>query len=255
MRFKEFTESIDKDYLDDLINTSKTSSSKDPADYLDTLINTIKTDPSTDKEDDDYLDALIKGSAAAPLIAPTISPKTSQPAARSTQSVAQPIEYPSTTSSGKNIAKVVKAGSGYNIVQNSDGSTEKRTGARNWRNNNPGNIKYGSYAQRNGAIGSDGTFAVFPNYETGLKAKENLVFGPSYINLPIQRAVARYAPEKDRNDVVMYTNSILKATGASPNTLLRDLNPQQRKAYLATIDKVEGFKPGMVAQLSGPTVA
>ena len=65
MRFKEFTESIDKDYLDDLINTSKTSSSKDPADYLDTLINTIKTDPSTDKEDDDYLDALIKGTKPA----------------------------------------------------------------------------------------------------------------------------------------------------------------------------------------------
>lgn len=233
MRFKEFNESIDK------------------TDYLDDLINALKSNPSTDKEDDDYLDALIKASAGAAGAA-GISPKSTQPA--TTQAVAQPIEYPSTTSS-KNISKVLKAGPGYNVVQNSDGSTEKRTGARNWRNNNPGNIKYGSYAQRNGAIGSDGTFAIFPNYETGLKAKENLVFGPSYINLPIQRAVARYAPEKDRNDVVMYTNSILKATGASPNTLLRDLSPQQRKAYLATIDKVEGFKPGMVAQLSGPAVA
>jgi hypothetical protein len=233
MRFKEFNESIDK------------------TDYLDDLINALKSNPSTDKEDDDYLDALIKASAGAAGAA-GISPKSTQPA--TTQAVAQPIEYPSTTSS-KNISKVLKAGPGYNVVQNSDGSTEKRTGARNWRNNNPGNIKYGSYAQRNGAIGSDGTFAIFPNYETGLKAKENLVFGPSYINLPIKRAVARYAPEKDRNDVVMYTNSILKATGASPNTLLRDLSPQQRKAYLATIDKVEGFKPGMVAQLSGPAVA
>ena len=233
MRFKEFNESSD--------NT----------DYLDDLINALKTNPSTDKEDDDYLDALIKASAGVAGAA-GISPRSTQPA--TTQAVAQPIEYPSTTSS-KNISKVLKAGPGYNVVQNSDGSTEKRTGARNWRNNNPGNIKYGSYAQRNGAIGSDGTFAIFPNYETGLKAKENLVFGPSYINLPIQRAVARYAPEKDRNDVVMYTNSILKATGASPNTLLRDLSPQQRNAYLATIDKVEGFKPGMVAQLSGPAVA
>jgi hypothetical protein len=233
MRFKEFNESID--------NT----------DYLDDLINALKSNPSTDKEDDDYLDALIKASAGVAGAA-GISPRSTQPA--TTQAVAQPIEYPSTTSS-KNISKVLKAGPGYNVVQNSDGSTEKRTGARNWRNNNPGNIKYGSYAQRNGAIGSDGTFAIFPNYETGLKAKENLVFGPSYINLPIQRAVARYAPEKDRNDVAMYTNSILKATGASPNTLLRDLSPQQRNAYLATIDKVEGFKPGMVAQLSGPAVA
>jgi len=235
MRFKEFNESID--------NT----------DYLDDLISALKSNPSTDKEDDDYLDALIKASAGVAGAA-GISPRSTQPATRSTQSIAQPIEYPSTTS-GKNISKVLKAGPGYNVVQNSDGSTEKRTGARNWRNNNPGNIKYGSYAQRNGAIGSDGTFAIFPNYETGLKAKENLVFGPSYINLPIKRAVARYAPEKDRNDVAMYTNSILKATGASPNTLLRDLSPQQRNAYLATIDKVEGFKPGMVAQLSGPAVA
>lgn len=234
MRFKEFN--IKEAYnFTDLFNIIGAEKSKDILDKLSGL-SQIRPDISN-------IDDTIATKTDTKTVEPSIKP------------LEKPIAYPMTTTGGKNIVKVLKAGSGYNVVQYSDGSIEKRTGARNWRNNNPGNIKFGPFAQRNGAIGSDGTFAIFPNYDTGSKAKESLVFGPSYINLPIQRAVAKYAPEKDNNDVVMYTNSILKATGAAPNTLLKDLTPQQRQAYLATIDKVEGFKPGMVAQLSGPTVA
>ena len=73
------------------------------------------------------------------------------------------------------ISKIVEVGPGYNVVQLADGSVERRSGARNWRNNNPGNIEYGSFSKKYGAIGGDGRFAIFPSYEVGRKAKEALL--------------------------------------------------------------------------------
>jgi hypothetical protein len=50
----------------------------------------------------------------------------------------------------------------------------------------------------------------------------------------------------------MYVNQIVQATKASPDTILKDLTPEQRTAMLDTINRVEGFKPGKVLAL-GPT--
>lgn len=47
--------------------------------------------------------------------------------------------------------------------------------SRGGRNNNPGNIEYGDFAIRMGAIGSDGRFAVFPSPEHGLRAASALL--------------------------------------------------------------------------------
>lgn len=44
-------------------------------------------------------------------------------------------------------------------------------GSRAWRNNNEGNIKRGDFAERHGAIGHDGSFAIFPTVEIGRKQK------------------------------------------------------------------------------------
>ena len=39
----------------------------------------------------------------------------------------------------------------------------KNGGSRSWRNNNPGNLRYGTFAQNHGAIGRDrGGMAIFP---------------------------------------------------------------------------------------------
>jgi hypothetical protein len=140
--------------------------------------------------------------------------------------------------------KVVEAGPGYTTVQDSSGKVVKRTGARNWRNNNPGNLIYGDFAKKNKAIGTDGRFAVFPTYEDGRKAKESLLFeGSGYKNLDISHAIARYAPESE-NNVTMYINTVSKAAGVPASTPLSALNSSQRHSMLSAMEKVEGFKVG-----------
>lgn len=140
--------------------------------------------------------------------------------------------------------RVVEAGKGYTTIQYTSGKIEKRTGARNWRNNNPGNIEYGSFAKRFNAIGTDGRFAVFPTYQDGRKAKESLLFdGKNYKDLTIAQAITRYAPPVE-NNTTNYIGSIVKATGTSPGTPLQSLNPSQRTAMLNAMEKMEGFKQG-----------
>ena len=145
------------------------------------------------------------------------------------------------------ITKVIKAGPGYTVVETSDGKTQTRKGSRNWRNNNPGNLEYGNFAKRRGAIGHDGRFAVFPTYEMGAKAKEDLLFGPNYANLTIAQAISRYAPPSE-NLTRRYINEVVHATRSSPFTTLNSLNMAQRQALVSTITKMEGFKPGEIIE-------
>ena len=151
------------------------------------------------------------------------------------------------------VVKVVESGAGYNVVQLADGSVEKRTGARNWRNNNPGNITYGAFAQRYGAIGTDGRFAIFPTYEHGRRAKEALLFeSQGYAGMNVAQAISRYAPPNE-NNTQNYIATVAAAAGVSPSTPLSQLTAQQRTAMLASMEKVEGFRSGRTAKISGPT--
>ena len=92
-------------------------------------------------------------------------------------------------------------------------------GSRSHRNNNPGNIKGGSYADRHGAIGvDDGGFAIFSDPAAGRDALENLLFNTeTYPTLTVEDAIARYAPAADNNDVDAYINSVVSA-GATDRT-------------------------------------
>jgi murein DD-endopeptidase MepM/ murein hydrolase activator NlpD len=148
---------------------------------------------------------------------------------------------------------VVEAGPGYTVIQYTNGKVERRVGARNWRNNNPGNIEFGSYARSKGAIGTDGRFAVFPTYEAGLAAKESLLFeGRNYRNLTITAAISRYAPQFE-NDTNSYINQVASAVGVSPYTKLNELSSSQRRAMLGAMERVEGFKVGRVEVLTSGT--
>jgi GH24 family phage-related lysozyme (muramidase) len=155
-------------------------------------------------------------------------------------------------SKDKPIAGVVKGGAGFTDVKTADGEVQRREGVRNWRNNNPGNIRKGKYAISKGAIGDDGAFAVFPTLDAGLKAKEDLVFGPTYINLSIRDAIARYAPPSE-NNTNMYIRRVVDATGASSDTVLSTLNSAQRNNMLSAINKMEGFKVGSITSLGNAT--
>ena len=70
-------------------------------------------------------------------------------------------------------------------------------GSRAWRNNNPGNLEDGKFARDNGAIGTDGRFAIFPDATTGFNAMAGLLSTNAYQNLTIEGAINRYAPPNE----------------------------------------------------------
>jgi len=149
---------------------------------------------------------------------------------------------------------VIETGPGFNVTKNADGSVTRQVGARNWRNNNPGNIEYGPFAKRMGAIGTDGRFAVFPDYETGRKAKASLIFeGKSYRDLSLKDAISRYAPPSE-NDTATYQRTVLASVGGA-NRKMADYSPAERSAILDAMQRVEGFKTGTVSVVGGAAAA
>jgi hypothetical protein len=171
------------------------------------------------------------------------------------------------------ITKIIEVGKGYNVVQLASGETVKREGVWNWRNNNPGNIEYGDYALANGAIPfghgknkpetPEERFAIFPTYEIGRKAKENLIFeqkksahklGP-YSELTIDKAIEKYAPPfangKKENETDRYQNKVksaLKKQGLTDDVLatrkMKDYTPEQRTIILTAMEEMEGYGVG-----------
>ena len=126
-----------------------------------------------------------------------------------------------------------------------DGKTVKivhEGGHRSARNNNPGNLEYGDFARRHGALGSDGRFAIFPSPEHGLKAMESLLFETSsYRNRTIAGAITRYAPHFE-NDTGSYISRVARAAGVSPHTRMSSLSPDQRERMIKGMMAVEGQK-------------
>ena len=145
-----------------------------------------------------------------------------------------------------------------NTVQLADGSIVKRTGNRNWRNNNPGNLEYGDIAKKHGAIGSDGRFAIFPSYEAGRAAKSDLIFnGENYKDLDLMGAISRYAPPTNKfgqfeNDTPKYQRTVLSAVGGV-NKRMADYTPDERERIMDAMEKMEGYRKGKEQVLQAAT--
>lgn len=147
------------------------------------------------------------------------------------------------------IKNVIEAGAGYNVVERPSGAQEKMIGARNWRNNNPGNIENGGFAKSMGSLGGDPRFAIFPDFQTGRKAKSKLIFeGKSYKDLDLKSAIARYAPPNE-NNTTSYQNAVLQAVGGQ-NKKMAEYTESERNSIMNAMEKVEGFKVGKVISMS-----
>ncbi|MBR0212602.1 MAG: hypothetical protein IJQ55_03275 [Alphaproteobacteria bacterium] len=96
-------------------------------------------------------------------------------------------------------------------------------GSRAWRNNNPGNLEDGKFARDNGAIGTDGRFAIFPDTATGFNAMANLLSTSAYQNLTIEGAINRYAPPNE-NNVEDYLKSVERQTVFPRSTPMNNLS-------------------------------
>lgn len=132
------------------------------------------------------------------------------------------------------------------VLYTSDGGEKliRQGGSRAWRNNNPGNIRYTDFSRRNGAIGSAGGFAAFPDYQTGRNAIPLLLQGSKYINLSISRAVSRYAPPKE-NDTERYKVLIARITGLDISRKISDLDAAELDRVVDAIQQIEGFAVGV----------
>jgi len=151
------------------------------------------------------------------------------------------------TKSDTAIASVSKDNSGNKIVLYPNG--EKRIGGdRNWRNNNPGNIEYGDYAKKHGAIGTDGRFAIFPSMDDGYSAQSSLLQTKNYKNKTLSEAISRYAP-KDENNTQAYIDSVTKATGVSADTPMSSLDASTLNSIVKAMSQYEGMKSGDVSRV------
>jgi len=133
---------------------------------------------------------------------------------------------------------------GYKEITFSDG-TIRKNGHRNWRNFNPGNIEYGKFAIKNGAIGTDGRFAIFQDMKSGYKAQVALLSGKKYRNKSIKGAITKYAPKKE-NNTYRYIKVITKKLGVSKYKKLSSLSKKQLLKMVKVMSSHEGMKKGIV---------
>lgn len=133
------------------------------------------------------------------------------------------------------------------IYTNPDGTRYRKTGDRSYRNNNPGNLEYGQIARSNGAIGSDGRFAVFPDMESGKNAAVANLQRDRYQRLTLGNALKTWAPPHE-NDVARYQNHIREKTGFNMNTPMSSLGDVQLRALVDAMYIIEGNR-GTTAQV------
>ncbi|MGE3550893.1 MAG: hypothetical protein AB7I29_13460, partial [Geobacter sp.] len=142
-------------------------------------------------------------------------------------------------------------GASLGIPENESGSFrdswlgQKIFGSRSARNNNPGNLRYGSdaAAQKAGAIGRDKDgFAIFPSVNAGDSARSNLLFKGKYRNTKLTDMVAKYAPSSDGNNVSRYQQVLLNAVGGK-NKIMSEYSPEEQQAIMEAMKKHEGWKP------------
>jgi hypothetical protein len=122
-------------------------------------------------------------------------------------------------SGNENLAKAVLA------IQQREGSLNPKT--IGFKNNNPGNLRTAP-----NSIGTKGGFAIFKNYNEGLKAlKDHIIKNGADKNLTILEYFAGkpsikwpgYAPKADNNDPDSYARDFAKALGVTVNTPMSKL--------------------------------
>jgi len=131
---------------------------------------------------------------------------------------------------------------------------------RSIRTFNPGAMNFGPFAQRHGAIGSDGRLAIFPDEATGYKAMGALldVYGRRGQNtvasiiggLPNKPNLAWAPRGVDNNSTDTYIQKVASKLGISPNA---PVPPEMREPLMRAMAEYEAGVPlGSVPRPSSP---
>lgn len=147
-----------------------------------------------------------------------------------------------TESSGKynDWANGLSTNDAYGSDTPAPASSSGKGGVRNARNNNPGNIEYGDFARRHGAVGSDGRFAIFPSKEVGSAAMDDLLQSYSRSGRKsIRQIIGKWAPGSE-NDSNGYAEQVAKRLGVSADQPLNMDDPKIAAALAREMARVEG---------------
>lgn len=116
-------------------------------------------------------------------------------------------------------------------------------GSRSWRNSNPGNLKNYPIAKENGSIGCDkSNFAIFPDEQTGQRARKKLLKGSKYNHLNLERMAYTYEPEKEKSEI--YCQCIVDKSGLKRTRILNSLSDLEFDRLLTSMQHCEGWKEG-----------
>jgi hypothetical protein len=126
---------------------------------------------------------------------------------------------------------------------------------RGLRNNNPGNIEDGKFAQSlPGYVGSDGRFAVFDNLDAGAHAMQRLLstYGRKGID-SVEGVINRWAPPTE-NDSGAYAKTVANYLGVKPGDKI-DLNDPDILAKLSSaMAGVENGREVPLAYVDGSAI-
>lgn len=121
-------------------------------------------------------------------------------------------------------------------------------GSWTWRNHNPGNLVPGKVSKRHSQIGIAGKFAVFPTKEDGHAALLDCL-RTTYAKASIGKLVETFAPEKDGNNVEIYTKFLRDKTGVMDNKPVKDFTPTEFDKLWRAIEQMEGYKEGIITEV------
>ncbi len=130
----------------------------------------------------------------------------------------------------------------------------RKGGSLAWRNNNPGNIRRGAFAEAHGAYPGkvNAGFAIFPTHDQGFAAIADLLKEPLYADKSVTEAVKTYAPASDNNNPAAYARFIEKVTGLDGTTVLNTLTDEQLQGVARAIATMEGSIEGTTVSRQDP---
>lgn len=110
-----------------------------------------------------------------------------------------------------------------------------------WLLNNPGNLR--PSAKYKGVIGEaqtkSGKFAIFESAASG-RAEKRALLKRKYNDMTLRAAIFTYAPPSENNSDG-YLATVRKRTGATDDTVLKDMTDAQFNQMLAAMEHMEGF--------------
>ena len=136
------------------------------------------------------------------------------------------------------------------------GDEVRSGGSVSWRARNPGNIRHGdNYGAVPGVrahAAGNGTFAVFPDEQTGMTAITQVL--RNYGHVTVSQAMNTYAPAGDHNDPVAYAATVARAIGVQPGTYVDSLSQEQLDRFAQEVRRVEGWREGTTYRLDDPNL-